>query len=183
MRAATLEETDKQFGEAKKKVVGFLTEKGAKMEDLQFDPLAIQSTPEMDERGTPTGKIRDYRITQRIQFSNSNIEAVSKMAENSSALVGMGVEVASEPPNYYYTKLDEMKMEMLGKAAANARARAEKLTSENKSRIGALRSVHQGVFQITSPYSNEVTDNGVNDVTSKVKSIKAIVTVRYEVLN
>jgi hypothetical protein len=44
-----------------------------------------------------------------------------------------------------------------------------------------LRSANQGVFQITAPYSTEVSDWGQYDVNSIEKVVKAVVTIDYSV--
>ena len=38
-----------------------------------------------------------------------------------------------------------------------------------------------GVLQITPAYSNEVSDYGINDTSSLLKDITAVVTVEFEV--
>jgi hypothetical protein len=82
---------------------------------------------------------------------------------------------------YLYTKLDELKIEMLGKATANARQRAEQLATNSGGRVGPLRSANQGVFQITPKYSTEISNYGTYSTTTIEKKIKAVVTIEYSI--
>ena len=66
-------------------------------------------------------------------------------------------------------------------ATENARDRAKTLASNSKQDIGRLVGARQGVFQITPPHSTEVSNWGRNDTSTKLKSVKATVTVRYAI--
>ncbi len=68
---------------------------------------------------------------------------------------------------------------MLAQATRDARNRAETLATNSGSRLGALRSAQQGVFQITPEHSVEVSGYGENDTSSVKKVIRAVVTVEY----
>jgi hypothetical protein len=79
----------------------------------------------------------------------------------------------------YYTKWGDLKLTMIGEAAADARRRAETLAQTSGAKVGALRYIRQGVFQIVPAYSTAVSDYGMNDTSSEEKTIKATVSVRY----
>jgi hypothetical protein len=85
-------------------------------------------------------------------------------------------------PEYYYTKLDELKLDLIAASAENTRARAQTIVKESGAEISKLRSASLGVFQITP--ENSSTDNysyeGSYDVTSKNKT--AFITTRLEYL-
>ena len=54
---------------------------------------------------------------------------------------GKGVSLYSDPPRYYYTKLDDLKIEMISRATENARIRAENIAKNS----GAARSTGLGL--------------------------------------
>jgi hypothetical protein len=84
-------------------------------------------------------------------------------------------------PNYFYTKLDELKIEMLATATENAKQRAENMAKASGNRIGFMRSARMGVFQITSPNSTDVSDSGINDTSSIEKKVTAVVSVTFSI--
>jgi hypothetical protein len=110
-----------------------------------------------------------------------DVGLVKRVSQAASELIRDGVEITSSAPQYHYTKMNEMKLEMLGEASANARSRAELLIGKSSGQLGALRSASQGVFQITSPLSTDVSDEGVNDTDTVDKVIKAVVTLEFAI--
>ena len=87
----------------------------------------------------------------------------------------------SQPPEYLYTKLADVRTVMLGEATKDARTRAESIARAAGSDIGAVREVRMGVFQITPRNSTEVNDYGINDTSSLEKDITAVVRVTFAV--
>ncbi len=85
------------------------------------------------------------------------------------------------PPEYHYTKIAELKKEMLAEAAKDAKQRAEQIASSTGSSIGTVRSARMGVMQITPADSNDVSDSGMNDTSSLEKDITAVVNVSFAV--
>ncbi|MPN37755.1 hypothetical protein SDC9_185276 [bioreactor metagenome] len=94
-------------------------------------------------------------------------------------LLPEGIGISSFEPQYSYSKLNEIKVNMLSEATKDAKKRAEKIAASNGNKIGNIISANQGVFQITAPFSNEINDYGINDVSSINKTIKSVVTVEY----
>ena len=139
----------------------------------------IQHKP--NEKGNPTNVIEGYVLEQSIQVKSGDIPLVARLARDSTGLISDGIEFSSSPPDYYYTKLHELKISMLGEATKDAKARAAQLASNSGCAVGALRSASQGVFQITAEYSTDVSDYGVYDTGSINKCVKALVTAEFSI--
>jgi hypothetical protein len=75
--------------------------------------------------------------------------------------------------------LDDLKVEMIAKASANARERVEAVRKNGKVRLGPIASVRIGVFQITPVNSTRVSDYGINDTSTIEKEIKSVVGIKY----
>ena len=91
------------------------------------------------------------------------------------------MEFVSGAPEYTYTKLDELKIEMLAKASENAKERAASMVKATGNKIGFMRSARMGVFQITPISSTEVSDWGVNDTSSLEKKVTAVVSASFAI--
>jgi len=74
-----------------------------------------------------------------------------------------------------------LKIEMLGQAALDAKARAQQIASSTGNQVGGLRAAEMGVLQITPPDSSEVTGYGVNDTSSLEKDITAVVHMTFSI--
>ncbi|ABB16247.1 conserved domain protein [Carboxydothermus hydrogenoformans Z-2901] len=70
---------------------------------------------------------------------------------------------------------------MLGLATKDAMQRAEQIAKFTGVKVGKLRSSKMGVFQITAPYSTDVSDMGIFDTSSIEKEITAVVTCEFEI--
>jgi uncharacterized protein len=84
-------------------------------------------------------------------------------------------------PEYHYTKLGDLKIEMLAEAAKDAKVRAQQIAQSTGSSIGSVRTARMGVLQITPADSNDVSDSGVNDTSSLDKDITAVVNVGFAI--
>jgi hypothetical protein len=70
---------------------------------------------------------------------------------------------------------------MIGLASKDAKTRAEQIASSTGNTIGEVRSSKMGVIQINAKNNTEVSDYGVNDVSSLDKTITAVVTMSFSI--
>jgi hypothetical protein len=90
------------------------------------------------------------------------------------------VEIESSAPRYLYSKLSELKIDMLADATKDATTRATQIVTNANGSLGKLVEARMGVMQINPKGVTDVSDTGNNDVTSMEKEILAVVTVRFE---
>ena len=120
-------------------------------------------------------------LTQNITITSNDINKTTNTAQNSGILINQGIVFSSQPVEYYYSKLAELRVEMLGLATNDAKLRAQKIAEQAGTKIGDLKSASMGVFQITAPYSTEVSDYGMYDTSTIDKQITAIVKASFEI--
>ena len=92
-----------------------------------------------------------------------------------------GVNFNVEMPEYHYTKLAELKIEIQAAAAKDAMVRAQKIAEATGRSIGTMRDARMGVIQITPRLSNQISDYGINDLSSIDKEITAVVNASFEI--
>jgi uncharacterized protein len=90
-----------------------------------------------------------------------------------------GVTFDNSTMEFYSSKIEEIKKQLLGKATQNAFERAEEITSSTDLKVDKLISARAGVFQITEPYSTEVSDFGIHNTSSARKNIKVTVSAEF----
>jgi len=113
--------------------------------------------------------------------TSKNVNLVKDISNDVTVLLQEGIEIFYSPPEFFYTKLNDLKIRMLGEATKDAKVRAEAMAKNSDSEIGKLKSARQGVFQITPVNSVDVSDYGEYDLSSIEKSIKAVVTVAFTI--
>ena len=163
------------------KVITYLEGKGINKEDIDISSVNTTIQYKRTLNGMTTNVVEGYTLTQPVSITSQNIEQIADIANNITVLIQDGVEFNSFSPQYFYTKLDDMKIELLGEATKNAGMRAKQLAENSGSKVGALKYASQGVFQITPVYSTQVSDYGTYDTSTIQKSVKAVVTMEYSI--
>lgn len=122
-----------------------------------------------------------YLLTQRIKIESMDIDKVEKISREVGPLIEKGIEFNSAPPMYFYTKLADLKMNLLSKASEDAKARSATIAESAGSKLGRLKKSTMGIFQITGKNKNEnFSYGGSFNTMDKLKT--ASVTVRTEYL-
>jgi hypothetical protein len=129
-----------------------------------------------------TDKVESYTLTQAISISSTNMDKVPVISRNVTSLIKDGVQIDSAPPSYLYTKLSELKINMLADATKDATARAGQIVNNANGRLGKLVEARMGVMQINPKGVSATSGEGINDTTSFEKEITAVVSTRFEVL-
>ena len=120
-----------------------------------------------------------YALTQNFKIESKDITRVERLSREATELIEKGVELNSFPPRYYYTRLADLKMDLLSKASSDARLRAEAIAKSVESDLGKLKKAVMGVFQITGKNSTEEYSYGGSYNTSE-KNKTASITIRME---
>ncbi len=163
------------------KVKAYLLSKGVPESEIQFQSIQTRTFYAMGPNRTETSTVTGYLLSQMVEIRSSDVDRITNLWRESTELIHQGVAFESYPPEYLYTKLAELKVEMLARATKDAKARAEEMARNSGSHIGRIRSARMGVFQITPAFSTMVSDYGVNDTSSLMKDITAVVTMSFEV--
>jgi uncharacterized protein len=128
-----------------------------------------------------TDKVESYTLTQSISVNSADMTKVPWVSRAVTSLIKEGVEIDSGPPCYLYTKLSELKINMLAEATKDATARAEQIVENAHGRLGKLVEARMGVMQINPKGASATSAEGINDTSSYEKEITAVVSVRFEV--
>ena len=159
----------------------YLSNNGVKQEDIIIFPVETEVLYKKTEKGVNTNEIEGYRLTQGIEIRSKDVTKTTDISRRSTELIEKDIEFMSYVPQYFYTKLPELKLEMLAEATSNAKKRAEQMAVSTGNKIGVMRSARMGVFQITPVNSFDVSDYGYNDTSSLEKKVNAVVNVEFAI--
>ena len=162
----------------------YLTSKGIKLENIIFSAVDIEKEYENQygkEGNIIKAQFTGYKLRQSIQLESNEVDKVENISRQASELINMGIEFYSNSPQYYYTKLAALKIEMIAEATKDANVRAIKIAENSGSAIGKLKSADMGVFQIVAQNSSEEYSwGGSFNTTSKRKTATITVKLDYE---
>jgi hypothetical protein len=159
-------------------LVAFLRKAGIAPKDIS--PEVVQSevvTTRIDKKHTRT----TYVVSQGYGVSSRQIDVVAGAATRLGTLLEQGIDVSAQPLAYISTNLDAAKLDALAAATAEARRRAEILVKGLGGHLGGMRASSLGVYQITPRNSTEISDYGVNDTSSRLKDVTAVVSATFAV--
>ena len=164
-------------------VKNYLTSNGISESEVVFNSVDIGRTykDNYDENGNYIGSEADgYRLTQSVTVSSGNLDNVEKVSRDISSLLDKGVELTSGSPEYYYSDLDALKLDLIDKASINAKDRIDIVARNSGAKLGKLKNSSLGVFQITAKNSGtgSYSYDGAFDTSSRHKT--ATITVRLE---
>ncbi len=163
-------------------IKAYLSKKGVEANQTVFSAVSINKmyNPVYDQNGRLlSNDFSGYSLTQNVKVESKAIEKVEKISREITELIQSGIELNSSAPSYYYTKMAELKIDLLAKASKDAKDRAMSITENAGSNIGDLKYANMGVFQITGQNSNEnYSYGGAFNTSSKNKT--ASITLRTE---
>ena len=163
------------------KVLGFLGRSGIPREEIEVSAVTTMIQYRKTSQGYDTNEIEQYVLDQTVTVRSKEVDLVASLSRESTTLIREGVEFFSFSPEYYYSGIEDIKIQLLGEATKNARQRAEQLAVNSGGKVGPLRAASQGVFQITPLFSTDVEDWGRYDTSTIEKAVKAVVTIQYSI--
>lgn len=167
------------------KVKQYLEQKGVAENTIVFSSIDIQRkfNEQYDANGRLIGSIfNGYTLVGKVKVESRDIDRVEKLSREITELLEQGIEFNSTPPSYYYTKLNELKIDLLAKASADAKLRAETIAKNSSNSLGSIKKATMGVFQITGKNDNEnYSYGGAFNTISKQKTASITLKVEYQV--
>jgi hypothetical protein len=176
----TQSEAYKQLEAQKPALLAYLASEGFPKDKIEFQTVINTPNYAMNEQGYSTGVIKGYSYMQRFQIQSGDVKKIQALSLSLPNLVEKGVNLQIEPPQYLYTKLSEVKIQVQAEAAKDAMMRAKKIAESTGSKLGSIHEARMGVLQITPKNSNEISDYGMNDVTSIEKEITSVVNASFD---
>lgn len=91
---------------------------------------------------------QNHTLRGTINIETEKVELIGKVRANVNKLIAKGINVQNHAPAYRFTKLNEIKPEMLREATKNARIAANEFADNAGVTVGGIRSARQGSFYV-----------------------------------
>ncbi len=180
-QSAQLSEAYKSLSENIPRIKQYLISKGIAEDQMTISSISSTTLHKQDANGAESSEITGYSLRQTIDVRSNEVNKIEQIARESTELINQGILIESGSPQYLFTGLGDLKIEMLGEAAKDAKMRAERIANSTGNSIGAVRSAKMGVMQITAADSTEVSDAGISDTSSIDKDVTAVVNISFAV--
>ena len=167
----SLESMQKSILEKTEVIKKYLIKHGLDESDFTVKPAAITDNS-LNSYMDQTKITYKFVAQQTILVRSGKIEAVKSAYADSLELVSAGIAVSQDydsKVSYEFTKLNDIKPEMIAEATKNARTAAEQFAHDSNSKVGKIKKATQGLFTI------EDAAVGLEDK----KSVRVVNTVEY----
>jgi hypothetical protein len=152
---------------------------------LDTSQAELQGVDVTDAYANPYGGDRPaaarFVVSQTVMVRSTDVDAVLSASARVGELVGAGVVLSSgqgygsSGPTFLFTRLNDLKPDMIAEATANARQAAEQFANDSRSRLGGIRQANQGVFVILP--RDQVA--GGTEENQPFKTVRVVTTVEY----
>lgn len=150
----------------------FLVRNGIPEQEISVAPPAITDKSAQTWGGGERAEFR-YTASQVITVYSGAIDTVRAVMSSLSDLGRSGIVFNSDPyqyrPEYLFTRLNEVKPEMVEEATREARRTAEKFAQDSDSTLGKIKQASQGQFSI----ADRDTSN------PQIKIVRVVTSVEY----
>jgi len=144
--------------------------------ELGFQADALKPTGANVNQYSNNG-IPQYTIRQRLSLRTDDIDKAQAAVARQFDLVRRGVVLEDgSGMSYTFTKLDEIKPEMVAEATKDARKSAEQFAEDSGTDVGGIKSATQGYFSIDSR-DGDAGGYGVTD--TPYKKVRVVTTVNF----
>lgn len=154
------------------KIVSFLGKKGINTDEITTSSPAITDKSAQQYGGNSRAEFR-YSALQTVTVYSKNIDAVRGVMGSLSQLGKQGIVITGgnydSQTDYIFTRLNDVKPEMIEEATKKAREVAEKFASDSQSSLGKIKRASQGQFSIRARDKNNL----------HIKKVRVVSTVEY----
>lgn len=171
-----------QLKDDEKIIRDYLRSKGLSDTSMVFSSVNIikEFNYKTDGNGRALGQeFSGYNLTQTVRIESGEVDKIAAISRQATELIQQGIEFTSSAPLYYYTKLTDIKMDLLARASADGKKRAEIIAENAGNSLGKLKKATLGVFQITGKNTDEDYSYGGTFNTSSRNKTGSI-TIRME---
>ncbi len=150
----------------------FLTRQGYAEDAVTIGRLQVLDT-RAREYGSTDNVVR-FILTQSVTVRTTDVQRVAQTERALNDLVREGVQLDFSAPTYVFTRLNEVRPEMIAEATASARSGAEQFARDSGTSLGPIRQATQGSFEILP---REAVDS---EPASLNKRVRVVATVSYQ---
>ncbi len=152
-------------------ITAALKESGFSDNEIQVGILDYQYQEFRDENQNLVDQ--NHRLTGSISLETDKVQLIDKAGAKVNRLIVNGINIQNEAPVYLFTKLNEIKPDMLKEATKNARIAANEFADNAGVAVGGIRNATQGSFYIRDA-GEEYGDTGKIE-----KDVRVVTTITF----
>ena len=169
------EELYKHFNSRNERIIQKLIDIGFDENSLDVDVIRFSNEA---IRNDSNEYIESDRILRGfINIETNDVHLVKEARVQMNSLIAEGITIINNEPEYHFTKLNDIKPDMIREATRNARLAANEFASNTESKVGGIKSAQQGRFSITD-VGEDFSDTDKID-----KIVRVVTTIEFYLEN
>jgi uncharacterized protein len=177
----TQQEANQELANQAKTLTEAFVAQGFPADKIERSPVSLEPVYETNESGNSTGVLRQYNAYQRFEVRSNDVQSIKKLSLKIGEVVNTGISFQVNQPQYLYTKLATIRVDMQEEATKDAKTRASRIVKATGQDLGQLRDASMGVIQVTAKDATEFEDTGSLDTTAIEKDITAVVRLSFAI--
>jgi len=89
-----------------------------------------------------------FSLIGSVEVETEQVQQLATARSEMNQLISRGIDITNNAPSYYFTKLNDIKPDMLKEATTNARLAANEFAANAGVEVGGIRNARQGGFII-----------------------------------
>jgi hypothetical protein len=154
-----------------KTIIGLLMEGGFEEDEIEIGVLNYVYREYRDEDQALVDE--KHQLVGSINVETDKVRLISAVRSSVNKLIGQGIDIQNKAPAYRFTKLNEIKPEMLREATKNARIAATEFSDNAGVSVGGIRSARQGGFIIRD------AGESYGDTAKIEKDVRVVTTITF----
>jgi uncharacterized protein len=173
---ATLEEARTKLKANEASVINYLTTQKFATTEFQVQNVQVQDKL-LESYNNQINEGARYVLTEDILVRSNDVEKIAIAARGISELLSQGLIFSSDAynsgPTFMFTKLNDLKPQLLSEATQRAKEAALKFANESGSKVGKIQNANQGIIEV-NPAIEIPNENGDKQIDKKVRVVTTI---------
>jgi len=153
----------------------FLQRAGFKPGEIADTNISLSRESDPDNPSAPDRLV----VRRTIQLRSNDVMRVRAAFAQQAELLRGGVEMSGSDVSYVFTKLNDLKPQMIAEATKNARLSAEQFARDSGASVGAMKNASQGYFSVGPRDGETCEDCGSTGSNSPYQKVRVVTTIDF----
>jgi hypothetical protein len=159
-------------------VRAFFLRAGFRPAEVADSNVSLSRDQPTDKDGNPIGP-EELTVRRSIELRTNDVMKARAAYAAQAELLRNGVELSGSGISYTFTKLNDLKPEMIAEATRHARLSAEQFANDSGASVGSIKTASQGYFSV-GPRDGSDEENG-DGTDSPFQKVRVVTTVDYDI--
>ena len=166
--------------EQARQVRAYFQRAGFRAQDVVDSDVSLSREQATDRDGNPVGP-QKLTVRRSIQLRTGDVMKARAAYAGQADLLRAGVELSGSSISYTFTKLNELKPEMIAEATQNARRSADRFARDSGASVGRIKTASQGYFSVGARDGDECENCGSSGGSSPFQKVRVVTTIDYDI--